>query len=245
MRTIRVYSEDALSPESSAELGAAAAHHVTRVLRMRVGDGLELFDDSGRNFSATITAIGKQRVSVSIGEAQPGTTESNLHSCLWLGVCRGGRMDYLVQKATELGVTAIRPVITERCVVRLNGDRAENRRQHWQKIAVAAAEQSRRVKVPVVSEPRRLEELLAGGITAAATHIILDPEAGRSIGNVVKPGSAVALLTGPEGGFSDTEVSAARAAGFVGVSLGPRILRSDTAPLAALSVAQYLAGDCR
>ena len=225
------------------ELGEDASRHVSKVLRMRVGDALQLFDGSGDNFAATITAISKTVVAVDIDSAEPGTTESPLHTCLLLGVCRGGRMDYVIQKATELGVTAIRPVITERCVVKLSGDRAAGRQQHWQKIAVAAAEQSGRVMVPDVALPARLAALLDEPLDPAVRHVTLDPTANDSVGALLSGQAAIALLSGPEGGLTDAELAASQAAGFAGGRLGPRVLRSDTAPLAALSLAQHLSGD--
>lgn len=243
MRTVRVYSEQALRPQTATELGSDAAHHVSKVLRMRVGDTLQLFDESGRNFAATITEMGKRSVSVDIAAATDGLTESPLHTCLWLGVCRGGRMDYVIQKATELGVSRIRPVITERCVIKLNAERAASRQQHWQKIAVAAAEQSGRVRVPSVAQPAPLTTLLDEPLAEHTRYLILDPTADSALGELLEAQSGVIFLTGPEGGFTDAEVLAAIKVGFSGVRLGPRIMRSDTAPLAALTLAQHLAGD--
>jgi len=244
MRSIRIYSLQTLAAETTAELTGTAARHVAQVLRMNSGDPLVLFDGSGAEFTGIIHAAAKDRVVVKLGKARSPARESALKISLWHGLCRSSRMDSVVQKATELGVTEIQPVLTEHGIVRLDSRRASKKTDHWRNVAISACEQSGRVLIPKINAPRPLNDLLPGAANDGGhTAIMCDPEGTSGISQCIKPGRAIILLTGPEGGFSPGEKAAAVAAGFALVSLGPRILRTETAPVAALSILQHLAGD--
>ncbi|MBT8442982.1 MAG: 16S rRNA (uracil(1498)-N(3))-methyltransferase, partial [Gammaproteobacteria bacterium] len=158
------------------------------------------------------------------------------------GICRGQRMDLLMQKTTELGVAAIRPITCERSVVRLDDARRRKRLDHWRQIAISACEQCGRVVIPEIAAPASLDVAI-DAVPDDTTRLLLDPRAQRNLGETIDAASGIALLIGPEGGLTDAERSAASAAGFVPAGIGPRVLRTETAPLAALSILQYLAGD--
>jgi 16S rRNA (uracil1498-N3)-methyltransferase len=225
-------------------LPEAQARHVARVLRMKAGAPLTLFNGDGAEYAAVITHAAKGTVSVRIGEAGAVARESPLQVILAQGVSRGERMDYTVQKAVELGVARIEPVTTSRGVVRLDAARARQRADHWQAVAVSACEQCGRNRVPDVAPVERLRDWLArrrGG--SFATGILLDPDAGRRLTELPRPPGGVTLLAGPEGGLADDERQDAMRAGFVAVRLGPRVLRTETAALAALAALQALWGD--
>jgi 16S rRNA (uracil1498-N3)-methyltransferase len=237
----RIFSDQRLQPDAEVSLGDDAASHMLRVLRLRRGDSLVVFDGSGTDFEAEITAVSREAVTVRVGRGHEVRSESPLEITLLQGVCRGPRMDTVVQKATELGVTRIRPVLTSRGVVRFDSEQAGRKRHHWQRVAIAAAEQSGRSRIPEVGEPQPFEDSVA---TAAgiATRLMLDP-AGPGIRELGTPVSPVGLLIGPEGGLTPEERQFADSHGFTAVRLGPRILRTETAPLAALALLQFLAGD--
>lgn len=241
MRTIRVFTEQPLSPGREVELEPGPARHLVRVLRQHRGQRLALFNGDGFEYFATITATGPgDRCSVAV-EAQRGVqVESPLHITLVQAVVRGDRMDYSIQKACELGVSAIQPVFTERTEVRLEGKRAEKRRRHWQQVAVAACEQSGRVRVPAVEAPTALAAL----VWPAGRLLHLDPLAERSLGRIEALGTdGVVLLIGPEGGLTEPETAWLERQGSSGVRLGPRILRTETAGPAAIAALQTAFGD--
>ncbi|WP_210398121.1 16S rRNA (uracil(1498)-N(3))-methyltransferase [Motiliproteus sediminis] len=242
MRIPRVYEPQPLASGELVQLSDFAAQHLGRALRMQCGDAVKLFNGDGQEFDATLDEVGRKRVTARIGSPRQRAVESPLRIELGQGLSRGERMDYAVQKATELGVSAITPIQTERCEVRLKGDREQKRTQHWQSVAVSAAEQSGRLRVPEVRAPQTLADWLA--TADADLKLVLHPEAPASLLDLPAPQS-VALLIGPEGGLSDDEVVAAQAAGFKALSLGPRVLRTETAPVAALTLLQYLWGDLR
>jgi 16S rRNA (uracil1498-N3)-methyltransferase len=239
----RVFCPDTLSTGTTIALPAQAAEHVTRVLRLRAGDAITVFDGSGIDYAATIGTAARRGVMVTVG---PGTRihrESPLDLTLLQGVSRGPRMDAVIQKATELGVTRVLPVVGGRSVVRLGTDRAESRREHWQRVAIGACEQSGRSVVPSVLPPGDLTSALAT-LGARTRGIVLDPGGDRSLAEALAPVPAlIAVAVGPEGGFSDDEISVLERAGFARVRLGPRILRTETAPVVALALIQQLAGD--
>ncbi len=237
----RIHSDQPLRPGAEVTLRADAANHVLRVLRLRRGDTLVLFDGSGCDYAGEITRLGRDDVTVVVGAGHAVANESPLALTLVQGVCRGARMDTVVQKATELGVARIRPVLTARSVVKLDEARGDRRQAHWQRVAVAAAEQSGRSRVPVVEEPVTLEAALPA-LAAYPARLLLDPQ-GESLRTLTLGSEPLALLVGPEGGLAPEEVRLARDCGFRPVKLGPRILRTETAPLAALAVLQFLAGD--
>jgi 16S rRNA (uracil1498-N3)-methyltransferase len=241
MRVNRVYSEVPVGGRVQLELTGTAANHIVRVLRLRVGEALILFDNAGGEYAALVDAFTREAVRVTIGDYLDVNRESPLHVTLAQGVSRGERMDVVVQKATELGVKRIVPVLAERTVVRLNDAQAANRLRHWRAIAAAACEQCGRNRLPEITAPMTLQDFLVSDYPAGL-RLMLNPTGGMKAHDL--PASAAAtLLIGPEGGLSDAEQAAALAAQFRGLVLGPRILRTETAALAALAVIQERLGD--
>ena len=241
MRITRIHTPQTLVPGSTLALEEGPSHHLARVLRATVGDAVSLFDGRGAECLATISAVEKRQVHVRVGEPVAGAPESPLWVELGVAVSRGEKMDWVMQKVTELGVSAIVPLITARCEVRLSGERWEKKTDHWRAVTIGACEQSGRRRLPEVSAPRLLSGWL--GTLAADRRLMLHPGGCSSA-----PGPAprhLALLTGPEGGFSEEDVVQAQAAGFECCTLGPRILRAETAPVAALAAAQLWWGDWR
>ncbi|WP_226505498.1 16S rRNA (uracil(1498)-N(3))-methyltransferase [Pseudomonas sp. MWU16-30317] len=238
MRLSRFFIDAPLSL-GEHELPEAQAHYISRVLRMAEGDAVQLFDGSGQEFLGALLEVGKKRVSVRLNQAIAGQPASSLPIHLGQGLSRGERMDWAIQKATELGVDEITPIVSERCEVRLKDERADKRLQHWRQIAVSACEQCGRSTVPVIHPPQLLADWLAG--TEAALKLVLHPVA-EPLTNHPAP-ATLAFLIGPEGGLSDAEVEQAQVSGFHSARLGPRVLRTETAPVVALAVAQQLWGD--
>lgn len=220
-------------------LPEAQAHYVGRVLRLAQGDAVQLFDGSGFEYLGQIAACTKKQVEVALTERFAGLPESSLKLWLGQGLSRGERMDWAIQKATELGVSAITPLFTERCEVRLNDERADKRLAHWRQIAISACEQCGRSVVPEIHQPQSLEDWLAQ--VEADLKLVLHPVA-EPLERHARP-SSLAFLIGPEGGLSEQEVAQAQGAGFLSARLGPRVLRTETAPVVALTVAQHLWGD--
>ena len=246
MRSIRIYSPRKLLAQTTLELTGTAARHIAQVLRMSAGDPLILFDGTGSEFAGTIQTAAKALVTVRLDGALSNTSESTLKISLWHGLCRSSRMDSVVQKATELGVAEIQPVLSEHGIVRLDTQRATKKAAHWRSVAISACEQSGRTLIPTVNAPRTLVNCLEDFRNSndnSLSGIMCDPDGTSTIGPALIPGKNIVLLTGPEGGFSPGEKAAAIEAGFIPVVLGPRILRTETAPIAALSLLQYLAGD--
>jgi len=241
MRLNRVHSEVPVGGRVQLDLTGTAANHISRVLRLRAGASLILFDDAGGEYAAIIDAFTRDAVRVTVGDFLPVDRESPLRVTLAQGVSRGERMDVVVQKATELGVKRIVPILAERTVVRLNAGQAANRLRHWRAIAIAACEQCGRNKLPEVAAPMSLQEFLVSDYPEGL-RLVLSPQATLRARDL-PASSAATLLIGPEGGLSDAEQAAALAAQFAGLSLGPRILRTETAALAALAVIQQQLGD--
>ncbi|OLF50967.1 16S rRNA (uracil(1498)-N(3))-methyltransferase [Pseudomonas chlororaphis] len=221
------------------ELPEAQAHYIGRVLRMAEGDALQLFDGSGNEFRGTLLEVGKKRVVVQLDDSFAGQVESPLQIHLGQGLSRGERMDWAIQKATELGVNEITPIFSERCEVRLKDERADKRLAHWRQVAISACEQCGRSRVPVIHPPLLLADWIKQ--TQADLKLVLHPVAEPLLSHA-KP-TSLAFLIGPEGGLSDAEVEQAQQAGFHSARLGPRVLRTETAPVVALAVAQQLWGD--
>ncbi|EJK98185.1 16S rRNA (uracil(1498)-N(3))-methyltransferase [Pseudomonas chlororaphis] len=238
MRLSRFFIDAPLSL-GEHELPEAQAHYIGRVLRMAEGDALQLFDGSGNEFRGTLLEVGKKRVVVRLDENFAGQVESPLQIHLGQGLSRGERMDWAIQKATELGVNEITPIFSERCEVRLKDERADKRLAHWRQVAVSACEQCGRSRVPVIHPPVLLADWIKQ--TQADLKLVLHPVAEPLVSHA-KP-ATLAFLIGPEGGLSDTEVDQAQDAGFLPARLGPRVLRTETAPVVALAVAQQLWGD--
>ncbi len=241
MRVPRIFHPAPLGAGLTVELEESAANHVARVLRLRPGAPLILFDGSGGEYAATLGAVGKRNVTVELGAHDAREVESPLAITLAQGIAKGERMDYVVQKAVELGVSRIVPLLTEHCAVRLDAERLEKRQRHWQAIAIGACEQSGRNRVPAVAAPLPLAQWLEQESTEPG--LILDPRAAGGIEVLPPPQEGVRLLIGPEGGLSDAEVALARSKGFQGIRLGPRILRTETAALTALAIVQARWGD--
>ncbi|MSQ68713.1 MAG: 16S rRNA (uracil(1498)-N(3))-methyltransferase [Gammaproteobacteria bacterium] len=236
----RLYSPTPLTPGSVIVLDPVGARHLREGLRLRLGEALLLFDGRGGEFAANLTAIDRQQVRVRVGEHYPVRRESALDITLAQGISRSERMDYTIQKAVELGVSRLVPLATERSTVRLDAERARKRAEHWAGIVRHAAEQSGRTEVPPIAEVVDL----AGYIEQerAPLRLLLDPSAGVSLTRVTL-GAEISLAIGPEGGFSPAERALLLAAGYQGASLGPRVLRTETAALVALSILQSRGGD--
>ena len=247
MRLNRIYCEGPLAdPNRSADaaiaLPSAGAYHVVRVLRMREGAPLILFDGSGIDHHAEIVRIEGDKVSVRLGNSTPGTAESPLRITLVQGVSRSDRMDWTLQKATELGVAAIAPVLTSRSVVRLDAKQAEKKQVHWRGIVIGACEQCGRSRIPAVSTPMPLRDYFTK-VRKEGMRLVLSPSAPALLTGIASLPNKVELLIGPEGGLDDDELLAAQKAGFMPVRLGPRVLRTETAAVVALTVFQALWGD--
>ena len=219
------------------------ARYLGRVLRLAVGDEVSLFNGEGPEWSATIGAMTRSTATLHIGESHEVGTESALKIHLVQGISRGERMDFVVQKATELGVKRITPVLTEYGVVKLDAARAEKRRDHWQSVAANACEQSGRTRVPLIDAPMTLKNWFGDKPAQVDSELILTPGATAPLTGIAAPTTKVCVLIGPEGGFSQGEYEDAAASGFTAVSLGPRVLRTETAAVAALTVMQSLWGD--
>lgn len=242
MRVTRIHVEIPLVRGTEIELPPGAAHHVVVVLRLREDAVLELFDGSGGSHRGRITAVGRRTARVSLESFDAGEREAPLPVTLVQGISRGERMDYTLQKAVELGVAHIVPVLTARSNVRLDESRAERRVEHWRRVVIGACEQSGRNRVPGVAAPVSLPECLAR--PPAGAGLVLDPDATRGLAQLPVP-AALTLLGGPEGGLDAAEVKLALACGWQAVRLGPRVLRTETAAVAALAACQALWGDLR
>ncbi|WP_312965501.1 16S rRNA (uracil(1498)-N(3))-methyltransferase [Stutzerimonas kunmingensis] len=219
-------------------LPEASAHYISRVLRLSAGSAVQLFDGSGSEFRGELLEVGKKSVIVELHERVTGMPESPLRIHLGQGLSRGERMDWAIQKATELGVTQITPIVSERCEVRLSDERADKRLAHWRQIAISACEQCGRSVLPVIHPPMSLSDWLP---VEADLKLVLHPVA-APLTSHARP-QTLAFLIGPEGGLSESEVEQAANQGFQPARLGPRVLRTETAPVVALSVAQQLWGD--
>ncbi len=243
MSRTRLYIPAPVSADSRLDLTAQQAHYLGRVLRMKQSDALTVFDGEGSEYAAVVESLGKSVARLRIGERRAGHRGSPLDLRLIQGVSRGERMDFVVQKATELGVTLIQPIMTARTVVRLNDERRERRHAHWQRVAISACEQCGRNRLPAVLAPLTLGDYLATD-SDATLRATLNPLATTRLADAPRSDhGTIDLLVGPEGGLSDAEREHARAAGFDSYSLGPRVLRSETAALAAVTIAQTLWGD--
>jgi len=243
MRTPRIYTPQPLAAGITLALDEQAAHHVARVLRMPCGAPLLLFNGDGAQYSATIASVDKKSVQVTIDAAESLDRESPLAIHLGIAISKGERMDWVIQKATELGVEKITPLVTERVEVRLSGEREEKKLAHWQSVAIAACEQCQRNRIPAIASPLPLSGWL--DTVQAEAKFVLHHRSAIALETAAEKPKSVALLIGPEGGLSDVEISAAQKKLFAPLRLGPRVLRTETAPIAALSVLQFLWGDLR
>lgn len=243
MRNIRIHVDLPLAAGAERILPTQAGEHVARVLRMVAGDPLTLFNGDGSDYPATIHAVGKREVVVRVDGCHALANESPLRLTLAQGVARGEKMDLIVQKATELGVVRIVPLLTERAEVKLDAARAEKRLAHWRAVAASACEQSGRARLPEIVQALPLPAWLDGLAADGALRLALLPEASRSSRELRFGAAGGLLVVGPEGGLGERDVGALTAAGFEGLRLGPRILRTETAGLAALAALQALHGD--
>ena len=239
MRVSRFYLDATLS-EGEQLLEGDLAHYVGRVLRLAPGAAVQLFNGTGQEWPGEIIEVSKRAVRVQLDASIAGLGDSPLHTHLGQAMSRGERMDWAIQKAVELGVNEVTPLQTERCEVKLQGERADKRQQHWQQIAVAACEQSGRSTVPVIHAPQPLENWLS--TVESECKLVLHHRAEQNLEELEAP-TSVALLIGPEGGLSAGEIERAIAAGFSPARFGPRVLRTETAPVVALSTVQRLWGD--
>ena len=242
MRLTRVYVSEPLTAGRRHTIEGDAANHVARVLRLRPGDPLTLFDGRGGDYAARVEEFRKGAVIVTVGDRSTVERESALPITLAQGVSRGERMDWVVQKATELGVARVIPVMTERSVVKLDAKQGQRKRLHWRGIAIAACEQSGRDRVPAVDAPLTMAQLL-GEADSGASRVLLSPAGDLRVADLPRSGAGILVLIGPEGGLAEAEQRAALAAGFVAVRLGPRVLRTETAAVAALTLLQHQFGD--
>jgi len=243
MRLTRVYVETPVAAGRRLVVEGSAVNHITRVLRLRSGDALTVFDGSGGEFGARIEEFRKDSVVVSVEDHRTLDRESPLSLTLAQGISRGERMDWIIQKATELGATRIVPVFTKRSVVRLDDKQAERKLQHWRAITVAACEQCGRNRLPDLATPIDFFDVLPESVTPGETRLLLSPGGDLRIDDLRDIQSGVTVLIGPEGGLDEVEQEAAIAAGFKAVRMGPRVLRTETAAIAALTILQRYFGD--
>lgn len=240
MRIPRIYTGQELRANAEIVLETGPSLHLSRALRMKVGDALVLFNGRGGQYPATISAIDRKAVVVASAELEALECESPLHLQLGIAVSRGERMDWVVQKATELGVSCIAPLVSERTEVKLGAERGEKKLRHWQQIATSACEQCGRNRLPQILAPQSLAGWLQD-VQADLRLVLHHTAVTRDPGPA--PPRSVALLVGPEGGLSEEEIRAAEGAGFASLQLGPRVLRTETAPLAAIAILQARWGD--
>ena len=239
MRNPRIYTPTALHSGADFVLEEQPSRHLSRSLRLGKGDPLTLFDGTGGEYNANIVDVGKKHVTVHTGEHQTIERESTLPIHLGVAVSRGDRFDWVIQKATELGATSISPLNTQRTGVRLQGDRAAKKLAHWQQIVISACEQCGRNRLPQLNALQDVQRFVE--TTPADQKLVLHHRAGATVSG--SQPADVALLIGPEGGLTETEIEQAEGCGYQSLSLGPRIMRTETAPLAALAILQGHWGD--
>lgn len=242
MSSPRFFCDAKLGPGAQLDLPDSAAHHAQRVLRLKAGDKVTLFNGDGHDYTCELLRVSKEGVSAKISGQTPIERESPLNVTLAQCISSGDRMDLTLQKSVELGIARIQPLAAERSVVKLSSERAEKRLQHWQNVVISACEQSGRATVPEVLPPMPLLHWLAQQ-DDYTLKLILNPFTERRLHDLAQPQGPICLLIGCEGGFAPGEVTAALHAGFTDVKLGPRILRTETAGLAALTALQTLWGD--
>jgi 16S rRNA (uracil1498-N3)-methyltransferase len=243
MANLRFFTDSPLTLNADIQLSESAAAHATRALRLNVGDNAIIFNGDGFDYACTLTSVKKNAVTATITGANAISNESPLDITLLQGISSGDRMDFTIQKAVELGVKKIQPINSQRSVVKLTQDRAEKRIEHWQNVAISACEQSGRAFVPKVLPPLSLESWLSQNPYSNTMRILLNPIGARRLAEIEKPASTIELLIGSEGGLSQAEIDLASSQHFQSIVLGPRILRTETAALTAISAMQALWGD--
>ncbi len=245
----RLYLDQPLQTGATLGLADDKAQYLGRVLRLRVGDRIYVFNGRDGEFAGELVTFAKRRVDVAIGERIVGPdnapSESPLRIHIVQGISRGERMDTVVQKTTELGVKRISPVFTRHGAVHLDAARAAKRLEHWQRVAISATEQCGRLRPPLIDPPVDLNAWLGGSYAGKdnTTQLLLDPRSDTALAAEQPPSMKLCLLIGPEGGFADSEIEDAKLVGFRGIRMGPRILRTETAAIAAVAIAQVLFGD--
>jgi len=244
MRISRLFIEADFQPKQTLELSKEQAHYALTVLRLKSGTPIEAFDGRGNLATGQLIVTGRRSAEVQIEQVEQSSNESPLKTVLVQGISRGDRMDHSIQKAVELGVSAIQPIFTARCEVKLQGEKLEKRRQQWQSIVINACEQSGRTVVPQIRPILTFDQWLQA-LDNNRFGLVLDPYAENSLTSIKKPAdeTPVQLLIGPEGGLTEEEVKEAIQAGMTAVKLGPRILRTETAGPAVLSILQTIWGD--
>lgn len=240
MRIPRIFTEQNLSLDTHISLQGDAANHLLKVLRMKAGRQLILFNGDGREYPATIESCDKKTAVLRVNGEIERPRESPLHTELAIGISRGDRMDWVLQKATELGVSRIVPLFTEHCEVKLNAERKQKKHAQWQKLIQSSCEQCQRNTLPEIIPPLELADYLHQ--VDSEKRFVLHHRHAQTLASQAPPKS-VSLLIGPEGGLSSDEISATTRYQFTPLSLGPRVLRTETAPLVALSLLQYCWGD--
>jgi len=243
MANNRFYCPDKLALGAIVKLPESAAIHAVRALRMSTGDQATLFNGDGFDYTCELTSVKKNNVSAKVTGRIEVTNESPLNITLLQGISSGDRMDYTIQKAVELGVKQIQPIATERSVVKLSKERAAKRLAHWQNIIHSACEQSGRAFVPQISAPLTLSQWLAENPKQNQCRILLNPIGAKHLAALDKPANEIQLLIGAEGGLNANEIETASNNGFQSIILGARVLRTETAALAAMASMQTLWGD--
>jgi 16S rRNA (uracil1498-N3)-methyltransferase len=239
----RFYCPPPIPTNGTFDLPPNAAHHASRVLRLRVGDTVDIFDGIGNECHGLIADLSARNVTVANITANHSKRESPLHTLLAQALSSSEKMDWVIQKSTELGVTEIQPLATDRSVARLSAERTSKRLEHWQQVAISACEQCGRNVLPEIHAPHDIMDWLQQVKAMPDTKYILLPEGAASLHGHSRPGGKVALLIGAEGGFSDDESAMALHCGFVPIRLGARVMRTETAAIAGLAALQTLWGD--
>lgn len=244
MRTIRSFIDQPLVIGQQLALPEPVGHHLVRVLRLEVGDACVLFNGDGHDYTARLLAMQKRDTQVEIVGSVEVQNESPLRVTLVQGIVRGDKMDLILQKATELGVAKIAPVSTDRTEIKLDRERTDKKMQHWRGVLAAACEQCGRACLPEILEPQSLAKFAAGD--SGELRLVLDPDADNSLAELrLLADMRISLAIGPEGGFSERDLATLHAGGYQRVRLGPRILRTETAGMAAIAAINALFGDWR
>ena len=243
MRVPRIYIDQSLRAGRDVLLPEQAGEHVARVLRLERGHPLILFNGDGCEYDAALASLAKRAVTAEVQAVREVDREAPLQLTLAQGIARGEKMDWILQKATELGISRFVPIVTERTEVKLDEDRAERRLAHWTSVMAGACEQSGRTRLPALEPPQRLDRWLGALGDAAALRLALIPDGSLQLRKLPQMENGAILVVGPEGGLSDHDVAMLTQTGFRGLRLGPRILRTETAGLAALAALQTIAGD--
>lgn len=241
MRIPRIFTNQSLASDSEIELDEAASRHLLKVLRFDIGRELILFNGQGGEYNAVISAATKKIATVTIGGFTEESRQSPLGTHLAIGISRGDRFDWVLQKATELGVTEITPLFTERCEVKLKGDRLDKKLESWRQITLSACEQCQRNVPPIFHQPKLLSEFISAD--ESALKLVLHHRSDKTLQEMSENPESISLLIGPEGGLSESEIQQADQKGYQHLTIGPRVFRTETAPVVAMSLLQYQWGD--